>query len=76
VIFEQSIEINASATTVERCFTDLDLMRQWLNPALRCEAIGDWSKTVSCLGRSVIWVGDNSEHGWRLNAPNINVILL
>jgi len=54
VIFEQSIEINASATTVERCFTDLDLMRQWLNPALRCEAIGDWSTAIGARSRFVI----------------------
>jgi hypothetical protein len=54
VIFEQSIEINASATTVERCFTDLTLMHQWLNPALRCEAIGDWSTAIGARSRFVI----------------------
>jgi hypothetical protein len=54
VIFEQSIEINASATTVERCFTDLTLMHQWLNPALRCEPIGDWSTAIGGRSRFVI----------------------
>ena len=54
MIFEQSIEINASAITVERCFTDLDLMHQWLNPALRCEPIGDWSTAIGARSRFVI----------------------
>ncbi|MFN9174476.1 MAG: SRPBCC family protein [Synechocystis sp.] len=54
MIFEQSIEINASATTVERCFTDLTLMHQWLNPALRCEPIGDWSTAIGGRSRCVI----------------------
>ncbi|MCZ8053502.1 MAG: SRPBCC family protein, partial [Microcystis sp. LE19-12.2C] len=36
-VFEQSIQIKASATTVERCITDLELMRRWLNPVLVCE---------------------------------------
>ena len=54
MIFEQSIEINASAITVERCFTDLDLMHQWLNPALRCEPIGQWSTAIGARSRFVI----------------------
>lgn len=54
MIFEQSIEINASAITVERCFTDLDLMHQWLNPLLRCEPIGDWSTELGGRSRFVI----------------------
>jgi hypothetical protein len=54
VIFEQSIEINASAITVERCFTDLDLMHQWLNPLLRCEPVGDWSTAIGARSRFVI----------------------
>jgi hypothetical protein len=54
VIFEQSIEINASATTVERCFTDLELMRQWLNPMLRCEPVGEWSTAIGARSRFVI----------------------
>ena len=54
MIFEQSIEINASATTVERCFTDLELMHQWLNPMLRCEPIGEWSTAIGARHRFVI----------------------
>lgn len=42
-VFEQSIQILASATAVEQCLTNRDLMHRWLNPALRCEPIGDWS---------------------------------
>ncbi len=45
-IYEQSVFIRASATTVERCFTDQKLMHQWLNPALVCEPVGDWRTTV------------------------------
>jgi hypothetical protein len=41
-VFEQSIQINASSTVVERCITDLELMHCWLNPSLRCEPIGEW----------------------------------
>jgi hypothetical protein len=46
-ILEQSIKINATATTVERCITDLSLMHRWLNPALRCEPVGEsWSTEI------------------------------
>ncbi|MCY7321613.1 MAG: SRPBCC family protein [Phormidesmis sp. CAN_BIN36] len=55
-VFEQSIQINASATIVERCFTDQSLMHRWLNPALRCEPIGKWSTEVGSLSRFVIQV--------------------
>ena len=55
-IFEQSIQINASATVVERCFTDQALMHRWLNPVLRCEPIGKWSTEVGSLSRFVIQV--------------------
>ncbi|WP_068818739.1 SRPBCC family protein [Phormidesmis priestleyi] len=55
-IFEQSIQINASATIVERCFTDQVLMHRWLNPALRCEPIGKWSTELGSLSRFVIQV--------------------
>ena len=45
-IYEQSVFIQADATTVERCFTDQTLMHQWLNPALVCEPVGNWTTTV------------------------------
>jgi Polyketide cyclase / dehydrase and lipid transport len=54
--FEQSIQINASATAVEQCITDLQLMHRWLNPALRCQPIGDWSTELGSKSRFVIQV--------------------
>ncbi len=50
-VFEQSITIKASATIVESCLSDLELMHRWLNPALKCEPIGKWSTTVGSLSR-------------------------
>ncbi|TVQ20633.1 MAG: SRPBCC family protein [Leptolyngbya sp. DLM2.Bin15] len=55
-IFEQSIEIQASATAVEQCFTDLELMHRWLNPALRCEPVGDWRTEVGSRSRFLIQI--------------------
>jgi Polyketide cyclase / dehydrase and lipid transport len=55
-VFEQTIQINASATIVERCITDLTLMHRWLNPALRCEPVGDWSTNVGSKSRFVIQI--------------------
>lgn len=56
-IYEQSVFIRASATTVERCFTEQKLMHQWLNPALECKPVGDWRTTVG------------SEFSFRLKVP-------
>ncbi|MEO0491442.1 MAG: SRPBCC family protein [Cyanobacteria bacterium J06639_16] len=55
-VFEQSIQIQASATTVEQCFTDLGLMHQWLNPALRCDPIGDWDTRLGGKSRFVVQI--------------------
>ena len=55
-VFEQSIQINASATVVERCITDRILMHRWLNPVLRCEPIGKWSTDVGSVSRFVIQI--------------------
>lgn len=56
-VFEQSIQIRASAIVVERCLTDLALMHRWLNPALRCEPVGGaWSTTLGSQSRFVIQV--------------------
>lgn len=55
-VFEQSIQIKASATTVERCITDRTLMHRWLNPALRCDPVGVWSTEVGSKSRFVIKV--------------------
>lgn len=51
-IFSQSIEIKSSATLVERCFSELDLMHQWLNPLLRCQPLeGSWSTDLNARSR-------------------------
>jgi hypothetical protein len=56
-VFEQSIQIQASAIVVERCLTDLTLMHRWLNPALRCEPVGsEWSTDLGSQSRFVIQV--------------------
>jgi uncharacterized protein YndB with AHSA1/START domain len=55
-IIEHSILINASATAVEQCFTDLKLMHRWLNPALRCEPVGEWTTELGGRSRFVIRV--------------------
>jgi len=54
-IFEQSIQIATSATTVEHCIVDRSLMHQWLNPALRCEPSGDtWNTDLGGQSRFII----------------------
>lgn len=55
-VFEQSIQISASATTVERCITDLELMHRWLNPALLCEPIGEWSTDLGGRSRFLLQI--------------------
>jgi uncharacterized protein YndB with AHSA1/START domain len=53
-VFANSIVIDASATTVERCLTELELMHLWLNPALRCEPVGPWNTQVGGRSRFTI----------------------
>lgn len=53
-MLEHSISVCASVSKVEQCLTQLDLMHRWLNPALRCEPIGDWSTEVGTQSRFVI----------------------
>ncbi|MEC4815005.1 MAG: SRPBCC family protein [Scytonema sp. PMC 1069.18] len=55
-VFEQSIQINATATLVERCITDRALMHRWLNPALRCDPVGNWSTDIGSKSRFIIQV--------------------
>lgn len=55
-VFEQSIQIEASATVVERCITDRSLMHRWLNPALRCDPVGDWSTEIGSCSRFLIQI--------------------
>ncbi len=53
-VFEQSIQIQASPTVVDHCITDQVLMHQWLNPALRCEPIGEWDTQVGSRSRFIV----------------------
>ena len=55
-VFEQTILIKASATIVERCVTHLDLMHRWLNPALKCEPIGEWNTELGGRSRFIIQI--------------------
>lgn len=54
--FEQSIQINATSTVVERCITEQILMHRWLNPALRCEPVGEWSTNIGSRSRFIIQI--------------------
>lgn len=53
-VIENSIEIRASATAVERCIVEPELMHRWLNPALKCEAIGEWSGELGSRSRFIL----------------------
>jgi len=53
---ENRVWIAANATQVERCFTEQALMHQWLNPALRCDPIGDWQVSQGSQMRFVIQI--------------------
>ncbi|RZM74720.1 SRPBCC family protein [Leptolyngbya iicbica] len=54
-VFEQSIQVATNATLVEHCVTDLALMHQWLNPALRCEPMGDtWDTELGGKSQFII----------------------
>lgn len=55
-IFEQSIAIKANSVLVEKCLSNRELMHQWLNPALRCDPIGDWSTELGSLSRFTIQI--------------------
>lgn len=55
-VFEQSIEINATSTVVEQCITERVLMHRWLNPALCCEPVGDWSTQVGSKSKFIIQI--------------------
>jgi Polyketide cyclase / dehydrase and lipid transport len=55
-IFEQAVQINASLEAVDRTITDRPLMHQWLNPALRCDPIGQWSTAVGAKSRFILQI--------------------
>ena len=54
--FEQSIQIKASATVVDKCVTDLTLMQRWLNPLLKCEPLGEWQTSVGSKSKFIIQI--------------------
>jgi hypothetical protein len=55
-VFEQSIQIKASATVVDKCVTDLELMQRWLNPMLKCEPNGVWQTKVGSTSKFTIQI--------------------
>ncbi|MCY7334909.1 MAG: SRPBCC family protein [Chamaesiphon sp.] len=55
-VFEQSIQIRASATAVDKCITDLELMQRWLNPILKCEPKGLWQTSVGSKSKFIIQI--------------------
>lgn len=55
-IFEQSVYIEAPLAIVDRTITDRTLMHRWLNPALRCEPVGDWSSDLGSQTRFMIQI--------------------
>jgi Polyketide cyclase / dehydrase and lipid transport len=55
-VFEQSIQIKASATVVEKCVTELELMQRWLNPILKCEPNGIWQTKVGSTSKFTIQI--------------------
>lgn len=54
--FKQSILIQASIDRVDFTITDRTLMHQWLNPALKCEPIGEWSSDVGAKSRFLLQI--------------------
>ncbi|MFM7558504.1 SRPBCC family protein [Cylindrospermopsis raciborskii] len=68
-LLQQSIQINAPATLVEQCLTDLHLMHQWLNPLLRCEPLGEvWTTEIGSRSRFMIQIP-------RIK-PTLNVVVI
>jgi hypothetical protein len=55
-IIEHKVFINATLETVDHTITDRQLMHQWLNPALRCDPVGEWSTDVGAKSRFIIQV--------------------
>lgn len=50
-VFQQSIWIPASVAVVDQTIVNPKSMRQWLNPALECEALGDWNDQLGGIFR-------------------------
>jgi hypothetical protein len=51
-VWEQSIQINASAVVVDRCITELNLLQRWMISS--CEPMGEWCVTVGSYSRLVV----------------------
>lgn len=67
-VLEQSIDITASLSVVDRCITDRDLMHRWLNPLLRCQPVGDWNTNVGSRSRFIVQIP--------LIAPTLNNVVV
>jgi hypothetical protein len=55
-VFQQSVMIQASIDRVDSAITDRTLMHQWLNPALVCEPIGEWSSELGAQSRFMLQI--------------------
>jgi Polyketide cyclase / dehydrase and lipid transport len=55
-VFKQSIVIQASVERVDFTITDRTLMHQWLNPALKCEPIGEWRSDVGAQSQFMLQI--------------------
>ncbi|MCF2970002.1 SRPBCC family protein [Synechococcus sp. Nb3U1] len=58
-LYTQSIPIAAPIPQVDRCITDLDVMKRWLNPLLQCEAVGSPAAKLGsryCFRMRIPWV--------------------
>lgn len=53
-IFEQSISIKSSATIVEQCLTDLEIMHCRLNPIFKCKPVRKRSTEIGEKSRFII----------------------
>jgi hypothetical protein len=53
-VWEQSIQINASAVVIDRCITELDLQRRWRSGS--CDPVGEWSVAVGSYSRLMVKV--------------------
>jgi Polyketide cyclase / dehydrase and lipid transport len=51
-VWEQSIQINASAVVTDRCITELDLQQRWRSGS--CESVDKWSVAVGSYSRLIV----------------------
>ena len=60
--FTQSVDIAAPVDVVDRCIVSEDTMAAWLNPMLKCEAIGTWSTEIGSRFRFTLKIPFLSPH--------------